>query len=115
MEPVGSYLRSLRRKSGLSLRELSQILGSVSDAQISRHERSLSVPGFLAALGYEAVFKVPMSEIFPGLFTTVAAGIEEQLASLEGKLNEHTSGKSDAAAIARRLKWISERKNLNSN
>jgi transcriptional regulator with XRE-family HTH domain len=115
MEPVGSYLRSLRRKSGLSLRELSQILGSVSDAQISRHERSLSVPGFLTALGYEAVFRVSMSEMFPGLFTTVATGIEERIANLEAELRGRTAKKADTAIAARRLEWISGRKSANSN
>jgi hypothetical protein len=79
MEPIASYLRSHRRKSGFSLDELAQILGSVSAAQISRHERSLSVPGLLVTLGYEAFFEVPISEPFPGLYGTINAGIEERL------------------------------------
>jgi transcriptional regulator with XRE-family HTH domain len=114
MEPIASYLRSYRRKSGFSLHELAQILGSVSAAQISRHERSLSVPGLLAALGYETVFQVPISELFPGLYGTIKAGIEEHLAGLEDDLGMRTAKGREAASIASRLEWLTERKNAES-
>ena len=48
-----AHLRTLRRKSGLSQKELAHILGFRSGAPISRHERSDTVPDLLTALGYD--------------------------------------------------------------
>jgi transcriptional regulator with XRE-family HTH domain len=62
--PVGTYLRFLRKKSGLSQRALAEILGAVSESQVSRHE---------------VVFQKPISEIFPGLYHAVEISIEERL------------------------------------
>ena len=77
--PVGTYLRFLRKKSGLSQRALAEILGAVSESQVSRHERSSSLPTILAALSYQVVFQTPISEIFPGLYHAVEISIEERL------------------------------------
>jgi transcriptional regulator with XRE-family HTH domain len=108
---VGTYLRFLRRKSGLSQRELAQILGSLTATQVSRHERSVSPPTLIAALGYEVVFRRPVSEIFPGLYHTIEAGVIERLESLEDELGKSTTKGRAAAPVARRLEWLNERKN----
>lgn len=84
---VGTYLRFLRRRSKLSQRDLARILGSVSAAQISRHERSRTLPTILTAFGYQVVFQKPASEIFPGLFHAVEVGVEERLHEFEREVN----------------------------
>ena len=94
---VGTYLRFLRRKNRLSQRDLAQILGSVSAAQISRHERSISLPTILTAFGYQVVFQQPVSEIFPGLFHAVEVGVEERLHEFECKLSA-ANGQASAPA-----------------
>jgi DNA-binding XRE family transcriptional regulator len=85
---VGTHLRFLRRKSGLSQRDLARILGSVSASQISRHERSRTLPGMLTAFGYQVVFEKPVSDIFPGLFYAVEAGVQERLEEFKRELNK---------------------------
>jgi len=61
--------------------------------------------------GYEAIFRVPISELFPGLHQTVAAGIEERLAKMENELHQSTAKGRDAALTALRLEFCWERKN----
>ena len=108
---VGTYLRFLRRKSGLSQGELAKILGSVTVGQISRHERSISAPNLLAAFGYQVVFRQPVSDIFPGLYHAVEAGVEQRLAEFESELGSSEAKGRDAARIARQLEWLWEREN----
>ena len=110
--PASCYLRTHRKKSGLSQSELASILGLVTELQISRHERSLTLPQFLTAISYEIVFQVPISELFPGLYETVRQNIDGRLFELEERLQESCTKGRKAAFIARKLEWIWERKNL---
>jgi DNA-binding XRE family transcriptional regulator len=112
---VGTYLRFLRRKSGLTQRQLAQVLGSVTRNQVSRHERSVAAPSLIAALGYQTVFHEPISDIFPGLYHTVAAGVEERLEELETELGKSTIKGRAALPIARRLEWLAERRTPETN
>lgn len=104
-KPVGTYLRFLRRKSGLSQRDLAQILGSVSAAQISRHERSRSLPTMLTAFGYQVVFQEPVSEIFPGLFHAVEVGVEERLREFEFKIDNSDAKGPTPAPVESHVEW----------
>jgi len=108
---VGTYLRFLRKKSGLTQQELAQILGSATATQVSRHERSVTPPGLLIAFGYQAVFRKPVSDIFPGLYYAVESGVEERLAAFENELRSSTVKGRAAEPIARRVEWFWERKN----
>jgi transcriptional regulator with XRE-family HTH domain len=62
-----SYLRTHRRQSGLTQRELATILGQITEGQVSRHELGANIPPLAVALGYEIIFRVPASQIFPGI------------------------------------------------
>jgi transcriptional regulator with XRE-family HTH domain len=108
---VGTYLRFLRKKSGLSQRQLAKILGSVTANQISRHERSATPPNLLIAFGYQAVFQQPVSHIFPGFYHAVETAIEESLAELKSELSNSAVRGRSAVAIAHQLEWLWERKN----
>lgn len=108
---VGTYLRFLRRKSGLSQRELARVLGSVTAKQISRHERSVTPPTLIAAFAYQAIFQTPVADIFPGLYHTVQAGVEESLEAFKDELSNSTTKGRAAMPIARQLEWLCERGN----
>lgn len=111
VEQVANHLRSHRRVSGLSQCELAKIVGFLSDIPISRHERSVTIPTLLIALGYEAVFRVPISKLFPGLYRSVEESIEEQLAMIENALQQSSAKGRQAAYVARKLEWLWERRN----
>jgi DNA-binding XRE family transcriptional regulator len=106
---ITSYLRSHRKQAGLTQRELAKLIGYLSHSQVSSHERAETLPSLLIALGYQAVFRVPVAELFPGIYETVNMGIEERLAAIESDLQQSTIKGRRAQAIARRLEWFYER------
>jgi DNA-binding XRE family transcriptional regulator len=110
-EQIGNYLRSHRRTSGLSQRELAGIVGSLTRFQVARHEQSAAIPVLMIAIAYEVVFQVPLKEIFSGLYRTIEAKIESELSTLEEKLHESTAKGRKAEIIARKLEWLWERRN----
>jgi len=110
MPAVASYLRSHRLKSGFSRRELAEIVGLLTKTQIGRHERSNQLPSLMAALAYQAIFRIPITELFPGLYDTIAQGIEERLSAIEQTLENSSARGSKANIIAMKLVWLNERK-----
>ncbi len=114
-DPNVSRLRTLRLNSGLTQKELAHLLGFGSEVPISRHERSKTVPNLLTALGYQAIFRVAVSELFPGLYQTGEAGIEERLAKMEEELQQSTAKGRSASPVARKLEFFCERKNVGPN
>jgi len=99
-----NHLRRHRKRSGLSQREISVLLGYRNQWQVLRHERSETLPPLLMALAYEVIFRVPVSAIFVGIHSTALRTVEQNLAVFERNL----TGRS-ARAIAQKLKWLKER------
>ena len=108
---LASYLRYHRKRSGLSQREIAQLLGYPDQEPVSRHERSRSVPPLIIALSYQAIFRVPVADLFPGHYETTKQRIEERLANMEHDLQQRSAKDRDAAMIARKLEWMWERNN----
>jgi DNA-binding XRE family transcriptional regulator len=106
---ITSYLRSHRKRAGLTQRDLANLLGYLSHNQVSKHERAETLPSLLIALGYQALFRVPIAELFPGVYGTVKLGVEERLAAIESELHQSSAKGREAHAIARRLEWLCER------
>lgn len=69
--PLESYLRTHRKRSGLSQDDLAFLLGSASGAKVSRYERRTIQPKLETALAYEAIFRIPTRELFAGLYQKV--------------------------------------------
>lgn len=86
------------------------VLGYPHQGPISRHEHFLDVPPLPIALGYEVVFRVPVSEIFAGVRDDVEDEIERRLEDLESVLGQRSARDRDAMSVARKLMWLNERK-----
>ena len=110
MSAIANYLRSHRLKSGFSRRELAEIIGLLTETQVARHERSDVIPSLMAALSYQAIFRIPITELFPGLYETIVQGIEERLSALEQSLENSSARGRKANIIAIKLVWLNERK-----
>ena len=106
-----NHLKARRKNSGLSQRDMRNLLGYRSAGQIARHERATSIPPLAIALGYEAVFKVPVSEIFVGLYGNIREELENKLRKMEAELHERSARDTDANLTARKLMWLNERRN----
>jgi transcriptional regulator with XRE-family HTH domain len=111
MTHSSSYLRSHRKRSGMSLKEIARILGYLHSGEISRHERLTSVPSLRAALRYEALYQVPIRKLFPALFEEEQKQVEEHLSILFDECYRSTARGRIGAMIARKLEWAWERAN----
>jgi len=69
---LANCLRSHRRRVGLSQEELGRLLGYHDETAVAKHERFKTMPPFLTALGYEVIFGVSVSALFPGITQTIA-------------------------------------------
>lgn len=110
MSAVASYLRSHRLKSGFSRSDLAEIAGFLTKTQVGRHERSNQLPSLMAALSYQAIYRIPITELFPGLYETIVQGVEERLSALEHTLESSTARGNKANIIATKLVWLNERR-----
>jgi transcriptional regulator with XRE-family HTH domain len=107
---VKNHLRTHRRKSALSQRQVGELLGYPSEAQVSRHENAKAIPHLASAFGYHIIFRVPLRCLFPGLYEEVRETIEKQLRDLEVTLHGQTVRGPQAEAIARTLLWMMDRR-----
>jgi DNA-binding XRE family transcriptional regulator len=108
---LANDIRIHRRKTGLSQHDLGQVLGYLTEGPVARHEDGRRLPSLRIAIGYEIIFRVPVSEIFTDIRNEVSVTVEARLAQLEQQLGQHSARDRDATAIARKLTWLYERNN----
>jgi DNA-binding XRE family transcriptional regulator len=104
---LSNYIRTHRKRIGLRQSELARILGYNSKVTISRHERVFALPSLLAALGYEVLFAIPVSDLFAGMREAVAQAIDTRLGELEKDLLQEQERRG---ARAQTLNWIASRR-----
>lgn len=103
-------LRAHRRRAGLSQRELGMILGYPDDGEVSRHERSKTLPPLTTALAYAVVFRVPVSALFPALHAEIERAITGNLEAFEKQLEQQSGKGRGARQTAHKLIWLTERR-----
>jgi DNA-binding XRE family transcriptional regulator len=107
-----NYIRIHRRRSGLSQGDLGRVLGYRNEETVARHERFEATPPLEVAISYEIVFRVPIAQMFAGLRAELEMRVEGSLAELEGDLGARSAQGSDAPATARKLIWLSGRRDI---
>jgi len=70
------------------------------------------MPDLQIAIGYELIFRIPVSELFAGLRDDVATDVEAHLLQLEEELGKRSARDQDANATARKLAWLSKRRDV---
>jgi transcriptional regulator with XRE-family HTH domain len=104
-----NYLRTYRKRSGLTQGDVAFLAGCRNGAQVSRYEKRRRLPPLRTALACEAIFGVPVSELFAGLRESASKEIAQRLLELRSRLQTTTSNASKARMIARKLRWLDER------
>ena len=92
-----NYLRTYRKRSGLTQREVAFLVGCRNGAQVSRYEKRRRLPPLRTALACEAAFGVPVSELFAGLREAAGQAVGERLLALKSKLE---ASRPKAASLA---------------
>jgi transcriptional regulator with XRE-family HTH domain len=99
--PLNNYLRSYRKRAGLTQKELAFLLGS-GDAsgrkRVGRYERGTRTPDLKTILAYEAIFGVPASKLFAGGYAKVEGQVKRRAQELSRKLETDDPGPREAYA-----------------
>lgn len=59
-----NYLRTCRKRLGLSEKEMASLLGDRNGSIISRHEHGVQKPTLACLLAYELIFDLPVQDLF---------------------------------------------------
>jgi transcriptional regulator with XRE-family HTH domain len=108
-KPLANNLREYRKKSGLSQREIGSLVGALGACAVSRHERFNSSLSLRTALAYAAVFRVPITDLFPGEREAVTSKVDRRIDELEESLKRPTARKDRLHVLPRKVGWIDNR------
>ena len=106
--PLDNYLRTHRKRAGLSQEEASQLVGLRNRIQFARYERYQAEPPLRVAFACEHVFGVPMAQLFAGLNTAVARQTRKRVQLFERRLHV-TRALETSRQLQYKLQWISQR------
>ena len=84
--PLTNYLRTHRKRLALTQEEVAYLLGVKGEfkgTKVCRDERFAREPSFRVALAYEAIYQIPVRDLFAGLYQE----IEQQVAGRAKILN----------------------------
>jgi transcriptional regulator with XRE-family HTH domain len=111
---IMSYLRTHRKRGGLTQDEMAFLLGCQSGTKISRFERLARQPNLETALACQVIFGIPAHELFPGVFAVVEKTVAERARllshRLQGKRGPHRSGLQHKLAILRAIAGAKEQR-----
>ncbi len=65
---LDNYLRTYRKRAGLSQDKMAYLLGTRDGTRTSRYERFARIPSLETALAREGIFRAPVSELFAGVY-----------------------------------------------
>ncbi len=94
-----NYLRTYRKRAGFSQDDVAALLGGHSGAKVCRLERVRRQPTLRTALAYEAIFGVPVRELFAGQFQTVEREVRRRAGRLAQKLGNAPQGRRAARKL----------------
>ena len=97
-----NYLRTYRKRAGFSQDEMAYLLGTQDGTRTSRYERFARRPSLETALAYEAIFRLPVSDLFAGVYHTAEARTVRRARLL------HKSLAKDANCPTAKLKLLTE-------
>ncbi len=98
---IDNYMRTHRKHSGLSTRDLAFLLGLRSSQIISRYEDSNRLPSVKVLLTASILFNVPPGDLLPGIVREV-----ETLLTTRAKAFTDTHKHSDNPLIQRKLDFL---------
>lgn len=102
-----NYLKAYRKKTGLTQREVSFLLGWKAGEQLSRYERRHRLPPLRTALACEAIFRIPVAELFAGVHQSVDRDIAARIGTLIADLQKEGGRGKQLRLSTRKLTWLS--------
>ena len=84
--PFSIYLRTYRKKFGLTQREAAELVGMETGQMVSRHESKARMPNLMTAIAYKVVFDMPIALLFPELSRKVELSVLQRACALRDRL-----------------------------
>src|SRR6266849_5104917 len=88
---IKTYVRPLRRRWGLTQRELAFLIGAKSGTIVSRIEGVRRTPSLSATFALAIVFGAEPPELFPGLFSQIHEDVLRRASELYEELQGNPS------------------------
>src|ERR1700724_2657954 len=105
---INNYLRTYRKRSGLTQGEVAFLLGCKDAGQVSRYERRHRLPTLRTALACASILRVPLETLFAGVQREVDREASERLAKLRLNLETRTAQGRSAKPISKKLRWLTQ-------
>jgi transcriptional regulator with XRE-family HTH domain len=105
--PLTNYLRTHRKRAGLSEDDVAFLLGSKSGARISRYEQGRQTPRLKTLLAFELLFHTPIRDLYSGMSQEVERDLRQQARLLIRKLSAAGQARLTVYKIAA-LRAVSE-------
>jgi transcriptional regulator with XRE-family HTH domain len=105
---LDNYLRTYRRRSGLSQREAAFLMGFAYGGQVGRYERRDRLPPLETALAYQTALGVPLEKLFVGIQERITKEVKGRLEKLRLKLESSAQDGPEKVATLRKLQWLRE-------
>jgi transcriptional regulator with XRE-family HTH domain len=103
---INNYLRTYRKRSGLTQSEVAFLLGCKDAGQVSRYERRQRLPTLRTALACASVLRVPVEKLFPGVQQEVCREASRRLAKLRLDLEAKSSQSHGVKPSTKKLRWL---------
>jgi len=97
-------LKKFRKRSGLSQRELTYLLGQKHRAKVSRYERNERTPSLRTLIGYETIFQLVLRDLFTGVYVEIAPGILDRARALSRDLD----AKARSTTTTQKLEFLNK-------
>jgi transcriptional regulator with XRE-family HTH domain len=108
---LANYLRTHRKRAGLTQRDLAFLLGVNARGPISEIEKRHRVPLLRTALSLEAIFEIPAAELFAGMRESVGEEVNVRCRKLASELTPKVGTKTrHEYRSARKLAWLESRR-----
>ena len=105
---LDNYLGMHRRRTGLTQREIAFLFGCKDGATLSRYERRQRVPPLRVAIACSAIYKVPVTELFPGIREQVDRDLVARIGRLGADLVAKSKDDKDHKTHHQKLAWLAE-------
>jgi transcriptional regulator with XRE-family HTH domain len=106
---LDNYLRVVRKRSGVSQRELGFLLGAHQGESVSRYEHGDRLPSFDALVAYEMIFGTRACDLFPNRCEKIEKNVQARVRKLVTKLAKQPQTSRRQHTIARLKHIIEER------
>jgi len=110
---IPSYLRTHRKRSGLTQDELADLLGLKSGQTVSRYECLKRSPSLETAFACQILFGAKAHEIYPGLYAKVEKITLRRIRTLRKRLRSDADNAMSVRKreiLAQAMKWIRSRR-----